>query len=83
MPTQERKAYTALTTSTQEKQMPLANVRYRVKTTSKGDKIRLAFTKGTGTVIEAKNLKTGATHTAAEFAKDRKKKSLKEMMTSR
>lgn len=42
--------------------MPLSNVRYRVKTTPKGEKIRLAFTKGTDKVVEAKNLRTGATH---------------------
>ena len=53
--------------------MPLSqSVRYRVKTTSKGKKIRLAFTKS-GRVIEAKNLKTGATHTEAEFKRDRHK----------
>jgi len=51
--------------------MPLGKaVRYRVKTTASGKKIRLAF-KG-GSVIEAKNLATGATHTPAEFAADRK-----------
>ena len=40
--------------------MPLKGVRYRMKTTTKGKKIRLAF-KGKKTVVEAKNLKTGAT----------------------
>lgn len=50
--------------------MPLGRgVRYRTKTTSTGKKVRLAF-KGKK-VIEAKNLKTGATHTPAEFAADR------------
>ena len=54
--------------------MPLSqSVRYRVKTTDSGKKIRLAFTKD-GMVIEAKNLDTGATHTPAEFAQDRKRK---------
>jgi len=49
--------------------MPLGKgVRYRVKQTSKGP-VRLAF-KGQGNVVEAKNLKTGATH--AEFKADRK-----------
>lgn len=42
--------------------MPLSNVRYRVKTTPKGEKIRLAFSKATNKVREAKNLGTGATH---------------------
>lgn len=35
--------------------------------------VRLAYGPG-GRVIEAKNLKSGATHTPAEFAADRKKK---------
>lgn len=35
--------------------------------------VRLAF-RG-GTVIEAKNTKTGAVHSSAEFAADRKRKS--------
>lgn len=47
--------------------MPLGpDVRYRYK---KGTKTRLAF-KG-GRVIEAKNMKTGATHTPEEFRRDR------------
>ena len=50
--------------------MPLDQpVRYRYK---KGTNIRLAFVKGTNRVIEAKNTKTGATHTPAEFAGERK-----------
>ena len=53
--------------------MPLPKVtKYRVKTTKGGKKVRLAF-KG-GKVIEAKNLKTGKTHTPAEFKADRKRK---------
>ena len=53
--------------------MPLGKgVRYRVKETSKGP-VRLAF-KGKGKVVEAKNLKTGDTHTPAEFAAERNKK---------
>ena len=52
--------------------MPLGkNVRYRVKTTQKGKKVRLAW-KG-GKVVEAKNLETGAVHGPQEFAADRKK----------
>ena len=35
--------------------MPLTNVRYRVKTTKSGKKIRLAF-RGKGKVVEAKRL---------------------------
>ena len=53
--------------------MPLKNVRYRVVRRGK-KKIRLAFRKGSNTVIEAKNLSTGATHTPSEFRKDRKKR---------
>ncbi len=54
--------------------MPLGkNVRYRVKTTKSGKQVRLAF-KG-AKVIEAKNLKSGATHTPSEFAADRKRTS--------
>ena len=49
--------------------MPLKGVRYRSTPTSKGN-VRLAF-RGTK-VVEAKNMKSGATHTPAEFAKDRK-----------
>ncbi len=53
--------------------MPLGKgIRYRVKKTKKGKKVRLAFQGKT--VVEAKNLKTGATHTPAEFAADKKKK---------
>lgn len=53
--------------------MPLPKgTRFRV-TTRGGKKVRLAFRKGTNTVIEAKNLKTGATHTPKEFAADRRR----------
>ena len=53
--------------------MPLGkNVRYAVKTTKSGKKVRLAFEDGE--VVEAKNLKTGVTHTPGEFAEDRKKR---------
>jgi len=52
--------------------MPLGKgVRYRYK---KGTHIRLAFKNGT--VIEAKNMKTGKIHTPKEFAADKKKKML-------
>ena len=51
--------------------MPLKGVRYRVKDTQKGP-VRLAF-RGKA-VVEAKNLKTKATHTEAEFAADRKRR---------
>ncbi len=51
--------------------MPLgSDVKYRVTHTARGP-VRLAF-KGKR-VIEAKNLNTGAVHTPAEFAADRKK----------
>lgn len=45
--------------------MPLPGARYRYK---KGTNIRLAF-KGND-VVEAKNMETGATHTASEFASE-------------
>lgn len=51
--------------------MPIKGAKYRVAQTPKGP-VRLAF-KG-DQVVEAKNLKSGATHTPAEFAADRKKK---------
>lgn len=54
--------------------MPLPkSTHYAVKTTKTGKKVRLAFTPK-GKVIEAKNLKTGNTHTSKEFAADRKNK---------
>lgn len=54
--------------------MPLGkHVRFRVVTTKTGKKVRLAF-RGKKKVVEAKNLETGATHTEAEFAADRRKK---------
>ena len=54
--------------------MPIRGAaRYRVKTTAKGKKVRLAFDKE-GDVVEAKSLETGKTHTPDEFAADRKKK---------
>lgn len=52
--------------------MPLKNVRYRVKQTAKGP-VRLAF-RGPGRVVEAKNMKSGATHSEAEFRKERESK---------
>jgi hypothetical protein len=50
--------------------MPAAS--YAIKKTSKGN-VRLAFNKK-GKVIEAKNMKTGATHTRAEFKADAKRR---------
>jgi len=46
----------------------IPGAKYNVKTTTKGKKVRLAWSGGN--VIEAKNLKTGAVHTPAEFADD-------------
>ncbi len=52
--------------------MPLGKgIRYRV-TTKGGRKVRLAF-RG-NTVVEAKNLETGAVHTPEEFKTDKKRK---------
>ena len=58
--------------------MPLPKgTRYAVTTTKTGKKIRLAFPAGSSKKgakpIEAKNLKTGETHTPSEFALDRMK----------
>jgi len=56
--------------------MPIpGGARYRVKTTSTGKPVRLAFQGGT--VVEAKNLKTGAVQTAAEFAADRARQAVR------
>lgn len=52
--------------------MPIKNAKYRVVTTKSGKKVRIAWVGNK--VVEAKNLKTGATHTPAEFKRDRKKK---------
>jgi len=55
--------------------MPIPGAHYAVTTTDKGKKVRLAFVgKGKGHVVEAKNLKTGATHTPAEFGEDVEKR---------
>lgn len=52
--------------------MPLRGGRYRTVKTKKGP-VRLHFT-DSGKVNEAKNLKTGATHTPEEFKADKRKK---------
>ena len=52
--------------------MPLPGARYRVVKRG-GEKIRLAF-RGKKTVIEAKNLRTGAMHSEKDFEHDRLKK---------
>lgn len=49
--------------------MPLPGAKYRY---APGGKVRLAFVDGK--VVEAKNMKSGATHTPAEFAADRAKR---------
>lgn len=51
--------------------MPIKNAKYAMKKTPKG-MVRLAFVGKK--VVEAKNMKTGKTHTPAEFKADRKKK---------
>jgi len=47
------------------------NTHYAMKKTKKG-MVRLAFTPS-GKVMEAKNMKTGATHTPSEFKEDIKR----------
>jgi len=49
----------------------IKGAKYNVKHTTRGKKVRLAWKNGQ--VVEAKNLKTGAKHTQAEFAADRAK----------
>ena len=61
--------------------MPIKGARYRVKTTASGKKVRLAF-KG-NKVVEAKNLKSGATHTPREFAADRRRSNRSSRRSSR
>lgn len=63
--------------------MPLKGGRYRVVRRG-GQKVRLHFTDA-GRVNEAKNLGTGATHTSAEFAADRRapKRALDRLMEGR
>ena len=58
--------------------MPLGSgIRYRMKQTSKGP-IRLAF-RG-NSVIETKNMKTGAMHTPEEMEEERRKMNMKGAM---
>jgi hypothetical protein len=52
--------------------MPIKDGKYRIVDTPKGP-VRLHFNRQ-GVVDEAKNMRTGATHSPAEFAKDRKNK---------
>ena len=52
--------------------MPISGARYRMKPMKGGGYERLAFKDNE--VVETKNMKTGATHTPAEFAEDRKTK---------
>tara|TARA_R110000868_G_scaffold77667_1_gene222272 strand:- start:74 stop:262 length:189 start_codon:yes stop_codon:yes gene_type:complete len=53
--------------------MPVGPGKYRVITTSSGEKVRLHWTPG-GKVNEAKNLRSGETHTPKEFREDEKKR---------
>ena len=55
--------------------MPVGPGKYRVITTSSGEKIRLHWTTG-NKVNEAKNLRTGKVHTPAEFKADAKKRAM-------
>ena len=61
--------------------MPIKGAKYAIKTTKSGKKIRLAFVKGK--VVEAKNLKTGKTHTPAEFKADEKHMMKRKQMAKR
>ena len=64
--------------------MPLPEgTRYGVMTTKTGKKVRLAFAKGSprkgAKPIEAKNIKTGATHSQEEFSMDRMRRKPKKL----
>jgi len=52
--------------------MPVSKGKYAMKKLKNGTEMRLHFNKS-GKVDEVKNMKTGAKHTKAEFAADRKK----------
>jgi len=52
--------------------MPIPGAKYRMRKMKGGGNERLAFQGNQ--VVEAKNMQTGATHTPAEFAADRKKR---------
>lgn len=56
--------------------MAIGKGNYAMKKTKSGAEIRLHFTP-TGKVNEVKNMKTGKTHTAAEFKADRKKAAMR------
>ena len=62
--------------------MPLKGGRYRMVPMKGGGYERLHFNKS-GTVDETKNMKTGATHTPAEFAADRRARGRKTTATGR
>ena len=51
--------------------MPVGKGSYRMVKTKTGKMVRLHFTPS-GKVNEAKNMKSGATHTPKEFAADKK-----------
>lgn len=59
--------------------MPVGKGSYRMKKLSTGELIRLHFTPQ-GEVNEAKNMKTGATHTPKEFAADKKRAAKRKTM---
>lgn len=59
-----------------KKIMPVGKGSYRYRTFADGTKVRLHFTPS-GRVNEAKNMKTGKVHTAAEFKADRAKAAAK------
>ena len=56
--------------------MPVGKGHYAMKKLKNGTEMRLHFTPS-GKVNEVKNMKTGKTHTPAEFAADRKKSAKK------
>jgi hypothetical protein len=59
----------------------IKGAKYNVKHTTKGKQVRLAWMGGE--VIEAKNLKTGAKHTQAEFAADRARRVARKVLSGK
>jgi hypothetical protein len=62
--------------------MPVGEGRFRVKTMPSGAKVRLHFTPK-GQVNEAKNLESGATHSPADFRKDKRRDDTRKLRRGR
>jgi hypothetical protein len=62
--------------------MPVGKGSYRMVKTKAGKMVRLHFT-ASGKVNEAKNMKSGATHTPAEFHADAKRSAARKSTVKR